>query len=262
MLLVIDIGNTNITYGIYCDNNLVVKDCILTTLSKPDNEYAISIIELFINKKIDCLKIDNVIIASVVPSLNEVIKNAIKKFVSTSTKINIIGQDKVKLNIINKTTRPSEVGHDRLINAIAAHNVYTDNLIIIDFGTAITLDVVANNGDYLGGIILPGLNISLKALHENTSKLPLLKFRKPSKVIGTGTNEAILSGIYHGFNSSISGLVKKIEDEYGKKMTRVFTGGQAFYFKDLIDNLNGFYEPSLTLNGLKIIHDHNIIIKK
>ncbi len=258
MLLVFDIGNTNITFGIFDKyRKLITKESISTSINKPADIYAVDFVELFISKKINCTNIGSVIIGSVVPTLNPVIKEAVEKFVSSSTKINIIGEDNIKININNKTIHKKEVGHDRLLNAVAAHQKFNDNLIIIDFGTAVTFDVVTREGDYLGGAIFPGINISLKTLHESTSKLPLIEYSKPSRVIGRSTKEAILSGIYSGYESLISGMISKIEAEYSFPMKKIFTGGQAQFFKKLIKELNGHLEEDLTINGLKIIHEYN-----
>ena len=130
MLLVFDIGNTNITFGIYNKKTLIFRESIPTILDKTIDEYAIDLIEIFLNQKIDCIRIENVLIGSVVPSLNNTIKDAVKKFATESTKIKIIGQNKIKFNIINKSTKQNEVGHDRLINSVAAFDKYRNNLKI------------------------------------------------------------------------------------------------------------------------------------
>lgn len=257
MLLTIDIGNTNISIGLFKDSKLIVNGSIPTEKNKSQDDFAVDFIEFFLNKKINCLEISSAIIVSVVPYINKKIEDAIRKFTNNDIFLKIIGEDKVKLGVLNKTSKPNEVGHDRLINAVAANYKFNDNIIIIDFGTAITFDVINKECEYLGGAIFPGLNMSFKALHENTAKLPLIKFKKFNRAIGDNTENAISSGIYNGFNFLTEGFVNKIDNELQKKTTKIFTGGQAILFKDLIDKINGFYEPNLTLEGLNIIYQRN-----
>lgn len=257
MLLVIDIGNTNISIGLFKNNKLIGNGAIQTIKNRNLDDYAVDLVEFFLNKKINCLEINSAIIASVVPYLNKTIKDAIIKFTGDDTQVKIIGEDKVKLNINNRTSKPSEVGHDRLVNAIAAHTKYQNDLIVIDFGTAITFDVVNKDCEYLGGAIFPGINMSVKALHENTAKLPIVNFAKSKKVIGNNTSSAIISGIYNGFNAMTKGIITEIEKELNKQSIKVFTGGQASLFKDLIREVDGIYEPHLTLEGLNIIYLKN-----
>lgn len=257
MLLALDVGNSKITLGVFKDNKLLGKGDLDTVNTKSVDDYAIDLVEFFLNAKLDCVEVSDVIIASVVPSLNNVIKKALCKFLGDGIKIYIIGQAGLKLNILNKTSKPEEVGHDRLINAIAGYNSYGGNLILVDFGTALTFDIVNDKGNYIGGIIFPGINISLKSLHENTAKLPLINFRKQTKVIGKKTTEAINSGIYFGYKSLISGVIAQIEQEYGSNMTKIFTGGHAALFKNMIKEIDGSYEPNLTLNGLNLVFKYN-----
>ena len=248
MLLAVDIGNTNIVFGLYNQGLLIHKWRMISDAKKSVDDYAVDIIELFLIAKIDCLKIEGCIIGSVVPKLSEIIQNAIKKFFNN--KIFIVGEN-INPNIEIKLKNKNEVGADRLINAIAARNEFGGNLIIIDFGTATTFDIVSENGDYLGGVIAPGINLSLKALHEMTAKLPKISLQKQKNVIGKSTVEAMNSGVYFGYLSLVSGMIAKIENELQAKTTQIITGGLAEIFKEELQIKH--HRPDLTLEGLKLI---------
>jgi len=248
MLLAIDIGNTNIVLGLFSDEKLVHKFRLETNLSKPVDEYAVDIVELFLNNKIDCLKITSATVASVVPNLTETIEKAVKKFYNGE--VLVVGQN-LKLDIEVAIKNKSEVGFDRLINAIAGYKKLGGSLIIVDFGTATTFDVVGENGEYLGGVIAPGVNLSIKALHDMTAQLPKIQVKAQKNVIGKSTFEAMNSGIYFGYISLVEGLVAKIKAEYGKEMKTIITGGLGSLFSNAITNDGVF--PDLTLEGLGIV---------
>lgn len=249
MLLAIDIGNTNIVFGLFTGDKLAHKFRLETNLSKPAEDYAIDIVELFLNSKIDCLKIDNVIIASVVPNLNMAIENAVKKFYNG--KARLFGRDiKPEIEICLKNKK--EVGQDRVINAIAGYKKFGGNLIIVDFGTATTFDVVGAKGEYLGGVIAPGINLSLKALHDMTAQLPKIQIKPQKNVIGKSTVEAMNSGIYFGYIGLVEGLISRIKVEYNQEMKVIITGGLASVFNQTIFGVN-YVEPDLTLEGLKLV---------
>ncbi len=248
MLLTVDIGNTNIVFGLYNQGRLAHKWRMISDVKKSADDYAVDIIELFLTEKIDCLEVLGCIIGSVVPKLSELISAAIKKFFNG--KIFIVGEN-VDLNIEIKLANKNEVGADRLINAIAAYNEFGGNLIVIDFGTATTFDVVGKNGEYLGGVIAPGINLSLKALHEMTAKLPKISLHKQQNVIGKSTVEAMNSGVYFGYLSLTSGMISRIENELKVKTTHIVTGGLAEIFKEELKIEH--HRPDLTLEGLKLI---------
>ena len=261
MLLTVDIGNTNIVIGLYEKNLLKHKWRIISDHKKSVDDYAVDIIELCLTNQVDCLNINGCIIASVVPILTSRIHEAIKKFISETVakKILIIGEESTKLGVEIKIKNKNEVGHDRLINAIAGFNKFGGNLIIIDFGTATTFDVVGQNGEYLGGIIAPGINLSLKALHDMTAQLPKISIKSQKNVIGKSTVEAMNSGVYHGYIAMVEGLIAKIENELQVKTTRIITGGLAEIFKEplIVSNVVQYHQPDLTLEGLKIVFEKN-----
>lgn len=255
MLLTFDIGNTNIVVGLFRGKDLIHKWRLLSDVKKLSDDYAVDLVELFLTAKIDCLQINKVLIASVVPDLNNKIIEAVKKF--TNCKILVIGDDNIKLGIDILVKNKNEVGADRLINSVAGYNKFGGNLIIIDFGTATTFDVVGQNGEYLGGVISPGINLSLKALHDMTAKLPKISVKAQNNVIGKNTIEAMNSGVYFGYISLIEGIISRIEKEHGAKTTKIITGGLAEIFKDGLKDLIDHFEPNLTLEGMRIIYENN-----
>lgn len=259
MILAFDIGNTNIVIGLFENQKLKKQWRLTTDRNKTTDDLAIDIVELFLTDKIDCLKIEGVIIGSVVPTLTNKVFEATKKFTSAAifNKIFVIGDNKTELNIDVKVPNKKEVGHDRLINSISAFEKFGGNLIVVDFGTATTFDIVGKNGEYLGGIIAPGINLSLKALHEMTAQLPKISVKKQSNIIGKTTIEAMNSGVYFGYLSLIEGLIAKIEKELGYKTKRILTGGLAETFKDDLGSLVDHFEPYLTIEGLQIIYNQN-----
>ncbi len=255
MLLTLDIGNTNIVIGLFKGDKLIHKWRLITDSKKSSDDYAIDIIELLLTQKVDCLKINGTIIASVVPTLTGRICEAIKKFTSEAMtgKILVVGQNNVHLDIINTLQNKNEVGFDRLVNSIAAFKKFGGNLIVVDFGTATTFDVVGKNGEYLGGAIAPGINLSLKALHDMTAQLPKISVKPQKNVIGKTTVEAMNSGVFFGYISLVEGMIKKIEEELGNKTTKIITGGLAEIFKNPLSETVDYHEPDLTLEGLRIV---------
>lgn len=259
MLIAVDIGNTNIVIGVFEDDKIKHKWRLQSNRDKSSDDYAVDIIELFLNEKIDCLQINGVIIASVVPVITNRIKEAVKKFTSKeiSENILVIGESDVNIGVKNLVKAKNEVGHDRLINAVEGYKKYGGNLIIVDFGTATTFDVIGKDGEYLGGVIAPGINLSLKALHDMTAQLPKISVKAQQKVIGQTTIEAMNSGVYYGYISLIEGVIDKIQKELGYKTINIFTGGLAEIFKKPLKHLVNHHEPDLTLKGLMTVYKSN-----
>lgn len=163
----------------------------------------------------------------------------------------------MNLHIDIQLKNKNEVGADRLINAVAAYKKFGGNLIIVDFGTATTFDIVGKNGEYLGGVIAPGINLSLKALHDMTAQLPKISIKSQKNVIGKTTIEAMNSGVYFGYISLVEGMIAKIENELGYETIKIITGGLSEIFKEPLRNLIQHHEPDLTLDGLKIAYETN-----
>jgi len=167
-----------------------------------------------------------------------------------------VGDPDVRLGIAVKTDRPTAVGADRLVNAVAAHERYKGALIVVDFGTATTFDVVAENGDYEGGVIAPGINLSAEALHQAAAMLPRVAFHRTQQVIGKDTVPAMQSGMYWGYVGLTEGLITRIKAEYAKPMTVIATGGLASVFHRTIEVID-HADADLTIRGLMLVHARN-----
>lgn len=251
MLLVIDIGNTNTSLGVFEKDELIHTFALSSDVKKTDDEYGISLLAILNHKNITS-KIEGAIISSVVPQLLEIYKSAIKKYleiepISLSYKSNM----PIKLNLRNN----KEIGADRIANAVAATIKYQLPVIVIDFGTATTFDIVDKEANFIGGLIAPGLKIQAKSLSQFTSKLPKLKIEAPTNAIGKDTISAMLSGIVLGHSCMIDGMIKKCEKELGQKATVIATGG---YSHVLFENGEiNHIDKNLTLFGLKELYKLN-----
>jgi len=235
MLLAADIGNTNITFGIFQDKRLVRRFNI------PARSYGLKKLKGLLGKN----DVDDSIICSVVPQLTRVLKKDLKKILPERPLI--IGKD-IKVPLVNRYRNPAQVGQDRLVNAYAGIMLYGAPLVVVDFGTAVTFDVVSKDKEYLGGFILPGLEISLDALAQRTALLPSIKLGKPKEFIGGDTKSSMLSGIVYGFAALTDDLVIRIKKKIGKNTKVIGTGGNI--------NLIGTYcrkfdkiDRNLTLKG-------------
>jgi type III pantothenate kinase len=247
MLLAIDCGNTNTVFAI-CDGEDIRGEWrIATDGRRTADEYAVWLTQLF---ALDGLNRDDVtaaIIATVVPDALFNLQSLCKRYFKTQPLV--VGESGVKLGVKVLLDNPDEVGADRLVNAVSAHERYPGDLILLDFGTATTFDVVNAAGDYVGGVIAPGINLSLEALHKAAAKLPRIGVKRPPHVIGKSTVPAMQSGVYWGYISLIEGLVSRMTGEIGRKSTVIATGGLAPLFADAtpaIDHL----DPQLTVRGL------------
>ena len=249
MLLAIDIGNTGITIGVFEDENLRQTVRLNSDASLSVNEYIKNFRELL--KDFD---ITNCIISSVVNELDNVIESAVKTVfniepIIVSAKINT----GVKINIDN----PSCIGADRIVNACAACMKYSLPAIVVDFGTAITFDIVDIDGNFAGGIIMPGLQTQLKSLFNNTSKLPEINLEHIDTVIGKNTKENILSGVVLGTAEAVAGLIKRCRKEVGQNAVIIATGGNSKFISRYIPDAFDYVEPEFTLEGLRYLYDLN-----
>lgn len=257
MILVLDVGNTNIVLGIYEEKKLLVEWRLSTDYKRTSDEYAIQVSQLFNQSEIDMKDIEGVIISSVVPNIMYSLEHMIRKYFNTTP---IIVGPGVKTGINIKYDNPKEVGADRIVNAVAAFEMYKKPLIIIDFGTATTFCAIAKNGDYLGGTICPGIKISSEALFERAAKLPRVELIKPETVICKNTVASMQAGIIYGYIGQVDYIVNKMKQEMMAKgeedIVVIATGGLAkLIAKDslTIDNVESF----LTLEGLRIIYQKN-----
>ena len=224
MLLAIDAGNTNIVFAIFDDDGeMRGKWRVSTNVNRTADELGVWLMQLMALRGLDRGGVKGAIIATVVPDTLFALKSLCRQYFDSDPLV--VGDPGVSLVVDNLTERPEEVGADRLVNAIAAHERYTGPLIVVDFGTATTFDVVDGRGHYFGGVIAPGINLSLEALHMAAARLPRVAIRRPEKVIGSSTVSAMQSGIYWGYISMIEGMVTRVRAEYGEAMLVVATGG-------------------------------------
>lgn len=255
MLLAVDSGNTNTVFAIYDGDTLKGEWRSSSDARRTADEYGIWLSQLMDLSKLSVDDITDCILATVVPENLFNLKTLCRKYFDCEPLV--IGEPGVKLGIEVLAESPDEVGADRLVNAAAAHTRFGGPLIIIDFGTATTFDVVDERGNYFGGVIAPGINLSLDALHMAAAKLPRVAVQRPLTVIGRRTVPAMMSGVYWGYIGLIEGLVMRIKEEYGApEMKVIATGGLAPLFAEgtpAIDDL----DPELTLRGLAEIHRRN-----
>lgn len=255
MILVIDVGNTNIVLGVYEGKKLLTYWRMGTNKEKTSDEYGMFMINLLKNEKIDPQKIEAVIVASVVPPIMYSLEHAIRKYFKTEP---IIVGPGVKTGINIKYENPREVGADRIVNAVAAVEIYGKPLIIVDFGTATTFCAINSKGDYLGGIICPGIKVSAEALFQKAAKLPRIELVKPEYVIGRNTVVSMQSGIVYGYIGQVDYIVRRMKKEMNEDNIKVIaTGGMARLIAseaETIDEING----NLTLEGLRIIYERNM----
>ncbi len=254
MLLAIDAGNTNIVFAIYDGKDVRAEWRAVTETTRTADEYAVLLQPLMALEGLTFSELDAAIIATVVPAALFDLRMFCRKYLKCEPIV--VGDADVELGINVQVDRPAAVGADRLVNAIAAHETYKGPLIVVDFGTATTFDIVGANGDYEGGVIAPGANLSAEALHQAAAMLPRVAVQRTQSVIGKDTVPAMQSGLYWGYLGLIEGLVSKIKEEYGKPMSVVGTGGLAnLFYKQTaaIDHL----DPDLTIRGLIMIYARN-----
>ncbi len=253
MILAIDIGNTNIVIGCCDDEKIYFIERLSTNYPKTELEYAISfknVLELY---GIDASQIEGGIISSVVPPITNIVRASVEKVLGKTVKI--VGPGvKTGLNIL--MDNPAQVGSDRIVNAVAAINEYPAPLIIIDMGTATTFCVIDEKKNYIGGMILPGVRISLDALTSRTSQLSKISIEAPKKTIGKNTIDCMKSGIIHGNAACIDGMVKRIEHELGQKATVLATGGLARKIVPYCEQ-RILIDDELLLKGLRLIYNKN-----
>ena len=255
MLLAIDSGNTNIVFAVFDDEDAIRGQWRSSSHSeRTADEFGVWLATLMEDAKIAPGDITAAIIASVVPATLYAFKTLSRDYFGCEALV--IGEGGIYPGLEVKVDRPDDVGADRLVNALAAHKKYGGPLIIVDFGTATTFDVIDADGSYIGGVIAPGVNLSLEALHMAAAQLPRVGIEPTKTVTGKSTVEAMQSGIYWGYVSLIEGLVKRLRDEHGTDMKVVATGGLAGLFAEATDCI-GHQDPDLILLGLLAVYRAN-----
>lgn len=253
MLLAVDIGNTNVALGVFEGETLRATWNVATDIDKTADEYAVLLLNLLPREGLNLSDIDHVSIACVVPPLLTVFEDLSQRYFSISPLV--VGPG-VKTGVRICTDNPREVGADRVANAAAAHYLYSGPLILIDFGTATTLDVLSKEGDYLGGAIAPGILISAEALFERASKLPRVELVPPEHAIGKNTVTTMQSGIIFGYVGLIESLIKRMNRELEQEAYVVATGGLAEIIAGQTKVVKAV-NMHLTLIGLRLIHELN-----
>ena len=252
MLLVIDAGNTNIVMGVFRGEELLHSWRLSTHRSgRTGDEFAVLLHQLLGLEGVSVSDLDGVVVCSVVPTLNDDIKNMCLKHLSLEPLfIDPKDQGFIPLNYYP----PGEVGADRIVNAVAAMDIYRCPAIVVDFGTATTFDVVSEKGEYEGGLIFPGIGISSEALFSRTAKLPRVEFRRPARIVGQSTEESIQSGLYFGYVNMIKGILGQLKEEVPGAVV-IATGGFAGMIGMENPGLFDHVEEDLTVKGLKICYD-------
>lgn len=249
MLLTADIGNTNITLGLFDENALVEEFRLASDKDLSQEEY-----EVLLKTLCKPYTIDGCVIGSVVDELTEKFNLAVDNVFSIKP---LIMTNNVNTGIKIALDDPSEAGADRIANACAAYMLYNKPCIVVDFGTATSFDVINQNGEFVGGVIVAGLNLQMKVLNKFTSKLPKIDVAISNKAIGSNTTDAILSGVIRGSAAMIDGLVEQCELELGQKATLIATGGYSGLISSYLKRPFDYINPSLTLEGLRYLYNLN-----
>lgn len=253
MLLVIDVGNTNIVFGLYQKKELIIHWRIETDKERTEDEYAVLLKGLLSLHDLKFEDIKDVVISCVVPPLSPIIENLCRKYFSV---VPLAIGPGIKTGIPILYDNPKEVGADRIVNAVAAYEKYGGPLIVVDFGTATTFDAVSQKGEYLGGVIAPGIGISMEALFEKTAKLPKVELVMPDTVIGRDTVSSMQSGAIYGYAGLVDRIVEEMKKELGEKVYVVATGGLVELIAPQSKTIKEV-NPFITLEGLRIIFEKN-----
>lgn len=254
MLLVVDVGNTTTQLGVFRDENLINDFRYITKQNRTSDEIGALVMNFFSLAKIDADQIDGAIVSSVVPDVNHHLMNAIRKYVKIEPLMVGVG---IKTGINVRTDNPKEVGADRIVDAAAAHSIYRKPVIVVNFGTATRYDYIDENGVFSCAATAPGIQISADALWMQAAKLPKIEIVKPESILGRNTITSMQAGLVYGYIGQVEYIVRRMKQEIGRDdIIVVACGGYGkiiYPETDVID----YFDPMLTLKGLKIIHDRN-----
>lgn len=249
MLLALDVGNTNITIGAYDQTELKGRWRLRTVRDQTADEWGVLLRNLFSLGGLELEAVDGVIISSVVPAVDQPLEAMSQRYFACQARF-VTPQSNLGMPVLYDN--PKEVGADRLVNAVAGFEKYGGPCVVVDLGTTINFDIVSAKGEFLGGLIAPGIGMSISGLFGNTARLPMVDFREPEKLIGSNTVGSITSGLYYGFTSMIDGIVERIQEELGPETHTVATGGQGQVLVNA-SRIVKIYDRDLTLDGLRMI---------
>jgi len=254
MILVIDVGNTNMTYGVYDKNVLKASFRMMTKTPRTSDEYGVMITQILTVRKIMVEEIEGTVIASVVPDVMHSLIGGINRYICTQPLI--VGPG-VKTGIKVITENPSAIGADRIVDAVAAYEKYGGPVLVLDFGTATTYELVTEDGKFAAGITAPGIRISSEAMWKQTAKLPNVEIRKPKSILAQETITSMQAGIVYGQIGQTEYIIRKVKEESGlMNLKTVATGGLGRLISEETDAID-VYDSALTLDGLRIIYDKN-----
>ena len=254
MLLVMDVGNTNTVLGVYDGTRLLAHWRLTTARDRTVDEYGILARNVLSLASIEAGAIDGMIIASVVPPLNSVLEAMARTYFRLKP---LFVEPGVKTGMPILYENPQEVGADRIVNGVAAYERARGAVIVVDFGTATTFDAISARGEYLGGAIAPGLQISAEALFQRAARLPRVDIRRPPRVIGRNTTHSMQSGLFHGYLGLVHGILSRMREEMGEPVRSIGTGGLVTSLEADLRAMLDELDPNLTLEGLRLIHDRN-----
>ena len=251
-LLVLDVGNTNITLGVFKGRKLLQNFRLTTGSSRTSDEYGMFISQLLQLKGFDPGEIESVIIASVNPNVMYSLTNSFRKYFHLKP---IVVGPGIRTGMKVATINPKELGADRIVDAVAAYEIYGGPVIVIDYGTATTYDLVSDEGTFLGGVISPGIRTSATSLWQGTAKLPDIEIKKPATVLGRETITSMQSGVVYGYIGQTEYIIRKLKEESGFDEVKVVATGGLGKIIAAETPLIDFYDPMLTLKGLQILHE-------
>jgi type III pantothenate kinase len=253
VLLALDVGNTNVTIGAFDGEMLAGRWRLRTIHEQTADEWGILIRNLFSLSSLDLADVDGVIISSVVPAVDQPLEAMADRYFHREP---LFVNYTTDLGITVRYDNPREVGADRLVNGVAGYRKFGGPVVVVDLGTTINFDIVSADGVFLGGVICPGIGMSISGLFARTARLPMVDFREPEKLIGSNTVGSITSGLYYGFVGMIDGILERLGGELGADMKTVATGGQGHMITRSSRWVKA-YEEDLTLEGLRFIWERN-----